>query len=332
MDPSDASHQSSSSSTTSEGTASPHLRQDQQRDDPEEGAADKENRERHRDGTEGREKRPKKVDRLPGGDNGRKLPDQTRETSKQRDNTHRPYSSSHRRYESREYSVTGPHSSAHHRGHYPSQLDRHEEEDSPASSASGSLEGLQPGHHTITSGQFGSRHQYSDKSTSSSLATWGVGSFGDRRYEHGTIPKKRQVISDFDPNALRQEARACLEQLHGDRRGRLDPPPTTTGYESQRKAQRTLSSHQDVSHKKSCHCKSSKTSVPYKCPYCTPIQNSSFGHAKDKPKKSSDTRDTNKGTSNVARNAILTSMDTDKKKVLYKPSASTIVIEKHITK
>ncbi|XP_066942540.1 uncharacterized protein [Macrobrachium rosenbergii] len=137
-------------------------------------------------------------------------------------------------------------------------------------------------------------------------------------------PLNRTVnISSFNPDALQQESRAYLQQLREERRRRPDPGAISM-FESQTKAQKMASPQVDTK-RKTCSCKSHKTTAefqgPYRCPYCTPVQNSNFGHAKDVKK-----------SSNMTRSNILAGTNKDKKKVLYTPSASTIVIEKHITR
>ncbi|KAK8751868.1 hypothetical protein OTU49_010860 [Cherax quadricarinatus] len=160
----------------------------------------------------------------------------------------------------------------------------------------------------------------------------------DQRTDHGAVPKKKPVISDFIPYSLRQETRAFLQQLHDERLVR--PEPTfSSSYDPQHTTQ-GHSSSQDSHNIKSCHCRSgyirsAHSFAPYKCPYCTPIQNSSFGHAKDSAKKKPEINEPPKGNqvaSNFARNVILSGINADKKKVLYKPSASTVIIEKHLNK
>ncbi|XP_064084840.1 uncharacterized protein LOC135200281 isoform X2 [Macrobrachium nipponense] len=137
-------------------------------------------------------------------------------------------------------------------------------------------------------------------------------------------PLNRTVnISSFNPDALQQESRAYLQQLKEERRRRPDPGAISM-FESQTKAQKMAPPQVDPK-RKICSCKSRKTTAefqgPYRCPYCTPVQNSNFGHAKDVKK-----------SSNMTRSNILAGTNKDKKKVLYTPSASTIVIEKHITR
>ncbi|XP_068227188.1 uncharacterized protein [Palaemon carinicauda] len=171
-------------------------------------------------------------------------------------------------------------------------------------------------------GAYDSDPRYLPDSRSSGPCPYNVAS-GDLGPGGSQVPPLSRLvsISSFNPDALQQESRAYLQQLREERRRRPDPA-TISGFESQTKAQKTS---QLDPNRKMCSCKTRKATAefqgPYRCPYCTPIQNSNFGHAKDSKK-----------SSNITRKNILSSTSKDKKKVLYTPSASTIVIEKHITR
>ena len=177
--------------------------------------------------------------------------------------------------------------------------------------------GTRDGYHSDTQQQHRSRFSGTYTMDHSSENLGAVG---------GRVPSQSGLAgtSAFDPDALQQETRAYLQQLREEKQRR--PYRTfTSGYESQRKSQKVSGSHAEL-RTKTCTCRTKKDTVavqgPYRCPYCTPVQNSSFGHAKDVHKK----------VSNITRSTILSNTNKDKKKVLYKPSASTVVIEKHITR
>ncbi|KAK7070725.1 hypothetical protein SK128_018422, partial [Halocaridina rubra] len=103
------------------------------------------------------------------------------------------------------------------------------------------------------------------------------------------LAQQASAAGRLDTNILQQETRAYLQQLRDDRRRRPEPPPTS-GFESQRKTMKTVTSHHDPK-RKMCNCRTHVGSEPveaqtlYKCPYCTPIQNSSFGHLKETSRK-----------------------------------------------
>lgn len=247
----------------------------------------------------------------------------THGTLRQNDHS-RPYSASNR---SNDHEYSSSHAEpTYQEGHYGKDYS----DDSLESSSS---ESYRHPDRQQTSGY----HESSQHRRGPSLDRWGINST-DQRTLRGAVPKRKPVISDFAPDSLRQETRAFLQQLHDERIVR--PEPTVASIlEPQWKAQRTLSSRQDATRSKSCHCGPSgiisvNTPSPYKCPYCTPIQNSSFGHLKDHTKKPEniESQKIKQGASNIIRSAILSNMNTEKKKVIYKPSASTVVIEKHITK
>ena len=86
--------------------------------------------------------------------------------------------------------------------------------------------------------------------------------------------------------------------------------------------------------KKSCTCRLSNVSAPYKCPYCTPIHNSDFGHFK--VSKKSVSKEDNKGRVSHVTSSTGSKGDNNKKgadkKVIYNPDACTVLIEKHINK
>lgn len=157
-----------------------------------------------------------------------------------------------------------------------------------------------------------------------------------RAEEQGAVPRRRApgpaAASDYAPDSLREETRARLSQLQDDRRNRMSeaqpaPPPTGQG-----RAPRTLASRPASARPCRCRAPSAGPKDPYRCPYCTPIQNSSFGHAKDALRKP-ETREGPRGApcgSNLTRSAILAGVKADQKRVIYKPSASTVVIEKHL--
>ncbi|XP_063864395.1 uncharacterized protein LOC135102801 [Scylla paramamosain] len=144
----------------------------------------------------------------------------------------------------------------------------------------------------------------------------------------GAVPKPRLARSDFIPDTLQQEARARLQQLQ--RQQYLRPELSASSFEPQRKTKRVMSSG---SSKKSCSCRLLNLSAPYKCPYCTPIHNSDFGHYKATKKSVSKAAKDKGGVSNVV-NSTTTKIDNKgaDKKVIYNPNACTVLIEKHINK
>ncbi|XP_042860980.1 keratin, type I cytoskeletal 9-like isoform X2 [Penaeus japonicus] len=166
--------------------------------------------------------------------------------------------------------------------------------------------------------------------------------------EQGAVPKRHPPAptgaSDYAPDSLREEARARLSQLQDERRHRmpdahLPSHSAASRPEQQGRAPRTLASRPASATHRPCRCRTPPAGPPrdpYRCPYCTPIQNSSFGHAKDalrKPERREGRegpRAVLGGGSNLTRSAILAGGKADQKKVIYKPSASTVVIEKHL--
>ncbi|XP_045112771.1 uncharacterized protein LOC123505497 isoform X2 [Portunus trituberculatus] len=153
---------------------------------------------------------------------------------------------------------------------------------------------------------------------------WGEASGGGG----GAVPKPRLSRSDFIPDTLQQEARARLQQLQ--RQQYLRPEPPASSFEPQRKTKRVMTSG---SPKKACSCRLLSLSAPYKCPYCTPIHNSDYGHYKTSKKSVNKVGKNKGGSMNVVSS---TTMKTDNKgvdkKVIYNPNACTVLIEKHINK
>ncbi|KAG7177889.1 uncharacterized protein LOC121859026 [Homarus americanus] len=313
---SDQSHSSKSSSCSSQGS------QCEKPGDQGVESANKENGGRYKDGRDGRrdEGQARSESKRPSGDFSHVY--HSHGTLRQNGRS-QPYSASHRGLE-RE------HSDSHIPSPYHKTYGREDLDDSsPPSSSSESLSHYPSMHQTGASGHQGSFH-YRPGASSHRLGT----KYTDIRADQGAVPKRRPVISDFAPDSLRQETRAYLQQLRDERIVRSELPPASS-FESQRATQRVSSAPKDAAKTKSCQCrptsvKAAGTPTPYKCPYCTPIQNSSFGHAKDHPKANEHPRLT-QGVSNLTRNTILTGMNADKK-VIYTPSASTVIIEKHISK
>lgn len=142
------------------------------------------------------------------------------------------------------------------------------------------------------------------------------------------IPKAASnSITSLHAEPLRQETLAHLRQLREEQQ-RRPAQNITSVYEPQRKNPRTLTSRQQVSSSK-CSC-SQATAVcgSYRCPYCNPIHNIRDDLPVNKTKQTG-TRYRN--TVPSERDKTLPS-ERDKRKVIYKPSASTVVIEKHINK
>ncbi|XP_045583360.1 uncharacterized protein [Procambarus clarkii] len=299
-----------------------------EKNDRESSPANKENAERFRDGKKNRngEKRARGEDKGSHGDFGQVH--HSRGTREQNEQS-KSYSTFGRGVD-RENSAATQSQSTHRRMYGGSE----DFENSPQSSDAESFS------HYSNKQKVFTDHQGSSHYRSAGLSSVGLGR-GHRfqRTDHGAIPKGKPVISDFVPDSLRQETRAFLQQLRDERMNR--PEPTIpSGSEPQATMKRGLSSSQDCMYTRSCHCrsagaKSNHSSAPYKCPYCTPINNSSFGHAKDQAKKKpeiNETRKVNQASSNLTRNVILSGVTEEKKKVVYKPSASTVIIEKHINK
>ena len=146
----------------------------------------------------------------------------------------------------------------------------------------------------------------------------------------GAVPRTRFSRSDFIPDTLQQEARARLQQLQ--RQQYLRPESSASSFEPQRKTKRVMTSG---SPKKTCSCRLLSLSAPYKCPYCTPIQNSDYGHYKTGKKSVNKTGQNKGGALNVMSNTTNTMKNDNKgvdKKVIYNPNACTVLIEKHIDK
>lgn len=273
---------------------------------------DKKDARRHEGGAQGEDKRS-------GGDSGHGQ----NISGTQNQNDHRRPNLASYIGDDREYSSSHINTS-YQRGHHGQDYS----EDSLESCSSGSFR--HPDRQQ-TSGYHGSFQQR----TGPTRDRWEIPT--DQRTDHGAVPKRKPVISDFAPDSLRQESRAYLQQLRDGRIVRVEPT-VAPNLEPQWKAQRTLASRQDGAYTKLCHCgslgiKSAGTPAPYKCPYCTPIQNSSFGHLKDQKKPENiESLKMKQDVSNITRSTILSCMNTEKKKVIYKPSASTVVIEKYISK
>lgn len=154
---------------------------------------------------------------------------------------------------------------------------------------------------------------------------WGGGN------DSGAIPKTRVTKSDFLPDSLQQEARARLRQLQRERY--LRPEPSASSFEPQRKTKRVMPTQPSGSPKKSCTCQPpASSSAPYKCPYCTPIHNSDFGHYKVKKTKKKETREVEGVSSLMASKNTRGERKGADKKVIYNPNACTVLIEKHINK
>lgn len=146
----------------------------------------------------------------------------------------------------------------------------------------------------------------------------------------GAIPKARLTKSDFIPDTLQQEARARLRQLQRERY--LRPEPSASSFEPQKKTKRVMPTQTSGSPKKSCTCQPLRTSAPYKCPYCTPIHNSDFGHYKTTRKtKKKEVRELDRVSSLTGSKSTSDKKGADKK-VIYNPNACTVLIEKHINK
>ncbi|KAK4315296.1 hypothetical protein Pmani_013467 [Petrolisthes manimaculis] len=144
------------------------------------------------------------------------------------------------------------------------------------------------------------------------------------------VPKRRPLISEFDQTSQRRETREYLQQLCGNVLGRPGTASNVSGYEPKQKTQRIIPSRPSSAHGKICTCRGpardgmASVTGPYRCPYCNPIQTSSFGHKKDLPKKAGN------GSGGASTNVIQPNVITDKKKVIYNPSAATVIIERHI--
>ncbi|KAK3860275.1 hypothetical protein Pcinc_033665 [Petrolisthes cinctipes] len=144
------------------------------------------------------------------------------------------------------------------------------------------------------------------------------------------VPKRQPLISEFDPTARRRETREYLQQLCGNILGRPGTASNVSGYEPKQKTQRIIPSRPSSAHGKICTCRGpardgmASVTGPYRCPYCNPIQASSFGHKKDLPKKADD------GSGDASSTVMQPNVITDKKKVIYNPSAATVIIERHI--
>lgn len=143
------------------------------------------------------------------------------------------------------------------------------------------------------------------------------------------VPKKQPLISEFDPTSRRRETREYLQQLCGDRLGRQGTTSNMHGFEPKQKSQRLISSRPTSGRVKGCSCRGpartdiGSVSGPYRCPYCNPIQASSFGHKKDLSRNADDK------SGEVSSTVMQPNVNTDKKKVIYNPSAATVIIERH---
>ncbi|KAK4295666.1 hypothetical protein Pmani_031792 [Petrolisthes manimaculis] len=100
------------------------------------------------------------------------------------------------------------------------------------------------------------------------------------------VPKRRPLISELDPTSRRRETQEYLQQLCGNILGRPGTASNVSGYEPKQKTQRIIPSRPSSAQGKICTCRgpardgmASVTGL-YRCPYCNPIQASSFGHKK----------------------------------------------------
>lgn len=127
-------------------------------------------------------------------------------------------------------------------------------------------------------------------------------------------------VVDFAPDSLRRETREIMKQLES-----AENPYTRFGSEKNRMSPSTIECH-SKNHIHICHC----TPLPGRtgnCPYCYPNQNINF---RDISKPSKPQPKQNVNVDRQKGNYSAKCVTGDKGRVIYKPSGSTVVVEKHL--
>lgn len=125
-------------------------------------------------------------------------------------------------------------------------------------------------------------------------------------------------IKDFAPDQLRRETRQIMKQLE------INPPKNANPTNSSSLLVNRVSESplcQSKTHMHICHCSSEK------CARCYPLQNFNFANIPKQRPRSSVRFDKAVGESGLTE-----IQRPDKSKVIYRPSGSTVVVQKHVTR
>lgn len=137
----------------------------------------------------------------------------------------------------------------------------------------------------------------------------------EKSYKFGPKPKAR--IREFVPDSLRHETRQIMKQLEINKPQNLD-------LHSDKQSKSNLCSAK--THVHICHCQPIP-GRPGDCPFCFADQNYNFANM-----QTSYQRKPKVETSFSNKRNQFDCVSGQKSKVIYKPSGSTVVIEKHLGK